>query len=689
MKRIQLSSLILVCLWISACGKQVVEFPLSGAEADVTDGDLAVGDSADASDTAADTADADVGEDALDAADIAPDSADVADANDIAPDAADVADTNDIAPDAADVADANDIAPDAVDVADTNDIAPDAVDVADTNDIAPDAADVPDVAPDVQPDIADTADVQPDAAQAPTVTLTNPADLATDVTLGVQLTAKFSESMTQSSVTELTFTLMQDATPVTGVVTYDDLTHIATFVPVEPLLLDLPYQATITTGVKSALGVAMLANFEWSFKTGDATLLKVTATNPVDLAKDVTLAVQLTATFNKAMQPGSINDLTFTLMQDATPVTGLVTYDDLTHTARFLPLQPLSLDLAYQATITTGATDSGGKHLLANYGWTFKTGDATPAMVLSTTPTDTALNVPITTHLTALFNKAMDGTTINDQTFIVMQGATQIFGQISYNQLTKTATFVPNNPLALDLSYQATITTGALDSGGKPLSAGYGWTFQTSACGQDIVALSSAGNFAVLAGSTVTNTGPTSVTGDLGVFAGTAVTGFPPGGVIGAIHAGDTTAQLAMANLTVAYNDAAGRTLCAVTVNGNLGGQTLPPGLYKSTSSLEISSGDLTLDAQGDSAAVFIFQMASTLTTTDGRQVFLTGGAKATNVFWQVGSSATIGTTSAFFGTIMADQSITMKTGATLTGRLLARIGAVTLDSNTIVLPPL
>ncbi len=670
MKRIQLSSLILVCLWVSACGKQVVEFPLSGAEADVTDSDLAVGDSADASDSAADSGDADVGEDALDGADSAPDAADVADANDIGPDSADVADTHDTAPDVADVADANDIGPDSADGAD---VAPDA---------QPDSADTADVTPDVP-------DATPDVAQAPTVMLTNPADLATDVTLGVQLTAKFSESMAQNSVTELTVTLMQDATPVTGVVTYDDLTHIATFVPVEPLLLNLPYQATITTGAKSALGVAMLANFAWSFKTGDATLLKVTATNPADLAKDVTVAVQLTATFNKAMQPGSINDLTFTLMQDATPVTGLVTYDDLTHTATFLPLQPLSLDLAYQATITTGATDSGGKPLLANYGWTFKTGDATPAMVLSTTPTDTAQNVAITTHLTALFNKAMDGTTINDQTFILMQGTTQIFGQVSYDLLTKTATFVPNNPLALDLAFQATITTGALDSGGKPLSAGYGWTFQTSACGQNIVALSSAGNFAVLGGSTVTNTGPTSVTGDLGVFSGTAVTGFPPGGIIGAIHAGDTTAQLAMANLTVAYNDAAGRSLCAVTVDGNLGGQTLYPGLYKSTSSLEVSSGDLTLDAQGDSSAVFIFQMASTLTTTDGRQVFLTGGAKATNVFWQVGSSATIGTTSAFFGTIMADQSITMKTGATLTGRLLARIGAVTLDSNTIVLPPL
>jgi hypothetical protein len=173
----------------------------------------------------------------------------------------------------------------------------------------------------------------------------------------------------------------------------------------------------------------------------------------------------------------------------------------------------------------------------------------------------------------------------------------------------------------------------------------------------------------------------------LGVSPGGAVTGFPPGLVNGTIHAGDSTAAQAQLDLTTAYNDAAGRTVGAVTVAGNLDGRTLTPGLYKSTSSLEISSGDLTLDAQGDANAIFIFQMASTLTTTSARQVTLSGGAKAANVFWQVGSSATLGTTSVFKGTIMADQSITLTTGATLSGRALARIAAVTLDSNTITIP--
>src|SRR5207248_3859840 len=174
------------------------------------------------------------------------------------------------------------------------------------------------------------------------------------------------------------------------------------------------------------------------------------------------------------------------------------------------------------------------------------------------------------------------------------------------------------------------------------------------------------------------------VNGRLGLSPGTAVTGFPPGTVNGTIHAGDPAAAQAQLALTTAYNDAAGRTEGATAVAGNLGGQTLTPGLYKSTSSLEISSGDLTLDAQGDPNAVFIFQMGSTLVTTVGRQVILSGGAQAANVFWQVGSSATLGTGSVFKGNILALASITVTTGATVEGRLLARTAAVTLDSNII-----
>jgi hypothetical protein len=202
---------------------------------------------------------------------------------------------------------------------------------------------------------------------------------------------------------------------------------------------------------------------------------------------------------------------------------------------------------------------------------------------------------------------------------------------------------------------------------------------------QSPVPLGSATTFAVLAGSGVTSTGGTTVYGDLGVSPSTALTGAPT--VTGATHLGDAAAAQAQSDLTTAYNNAAGRSLGAVTVAGNLGGQTLTPGLYKSTSGLEISSGDLTLDAQNDPNAVFIFQMASTLTTTSGRQVILSGGAKPANIFWQVGSSATLGTTSVFKGTILALTSISLDTGATVDGRLLARNGGVTLDANSVTRP--
>ena len=205
--------------------------------------------------------------------------------------------------------------------------------------------------------------------------------------------------------------------------------------------------------------------------------------------------------------------------------------------------------------------------------------------------------------------------------------------------------------------------------------------------GQSPVPLGSTSTFAILAASTVTNTGASVVNGDIGVSPGTTVTGFPPGTLNGTFHLGDPAAAQAQLDLTAAYDDAAGRTTGAVAVVGNLGGQTLTPGLYNSTSSLEISSGDLTLDAQGDPSGVFIFQMASTLITTTGRQVILAGGAQATNVYWQVGSSATLGTSSVFKGNILALASITAATGAGVDGRLLARTGGVSLDGNVVTVP--
>lgn len=202
------------------------------------------------------------------------------------------------------------------------------------------------------------------------------------------------------------------------------------------------------------------------------------------------------------------------------------------------------------------------------------------------------------------------------------------------------------------------------------------------------VPLGTASNFGVLAGSAVTNTGPSVVNGSVGVSPGSSVTGFPPGIVVGGtIHAANATAALAQSDLTTAYNTAAGIP-CNTNLTGqNLGGMTLTPGVYCFDSSAGLT-GTLTLNLQGNPNAFFLFKVGSTLTTASGSSVLLinTGGTTCPpNIFWQVGSSATLGTGSSFVGNILALTSITMTTGGNLTGRALARNGAVTLDSNTIV----
>ena len=340
--------------------------------------------------------------------------------------------------------------------------------------------------------------------------------------------------------------------------------------------------------------------------------------------------------------------------------------------------------------------------------------DTTAPTVSSTIPANAATGVAINSAVTATFSEAMDPLTLTTTFTLEEQGLTPVSGTVTYADVT--ATFTPSSSLAPSTVYTATITTGVKDLAGNALASNYVWSFTTATPtpAQAPVDLGAAANYAVLAYSTVTNTGPTVVGGDLGLSPGISVTGFAissntvvqgitstgltdgPGIVKGTIHIADTaidpvesttSAAQAQLDLTTAYNDAAGRTVGPVDVAGNLGGQTLYPGLYKSESSLEISSGDLTLDAQGDADAVFIFQMGSTLTTTTGREVILTNGAKASNIFWQVGSSATLGTYSVFKGNILAYTSITIATGATLNGRALASNGAVTLDTNIITVP--
>ena len=199
------------------------------------------------------------------------------------------------------------------------------------------------------------------------------------------------------------------------------------------------------------------------------------------------------------------------------------------------------------------------------------------------------------------------------------------------------------------------------------------------------VSLGAADSFAVLAGSGITNTGATTLNGDMGTYPTTTITGTSTLTINGTNHAGDGVTQSAKTDLVTAYNSAAGQTSTSA-ISGDLGGRTLVGGVYTSSSSIGLT-GALTLNGAGDATSVFIFQAGSTLTTASGSSVVLTNGAQACNVFWQLGSSATIGTGSSFVGTIIAQTSITLTTGATVSGRVLARDGAVTMDTNTVSRP--
>jgi len=202
--------------------------------------------------------------------------------------------------------------------------------------------------------------------------------------------------------------------------------------------------------------------------------------------------------------------------------------------------------------------------------------------------------------------------------------------------------------------------------------------------------LGSAESFAILGGSTVTNTGQTTLSGNLGVWPGTSITGFPPGIVTnGTIHAGDAFAQKAQADLAFGYDTIANQAFNFDLSGQDLGGLTLTPGVYRFSSTAQLT-GILTLDAQGDPNAQFHFQIGSALTTASNSEVRVINAVAARNLYWQIGSSATLGTSTSFQGRILAMASITMTTNSTIfNGSALARTGAVTLDSNTVAIDPI
>jgi hypothetical protein len=544
-----------------------------------------------------------------------------------------------------------------------------------------------------------------DPLSPPTVTLVTPPDGST-VTCpnNPTVSATFFKAMNPATINTSTFALSgPSGANVAGKVTYEPISNVATFTPTNSLTPNTKFTAMITTGVADTFGNTMQSNFIWTFTTSPACIAPVVTvvTPPTGSVVLCPYSAIVSATFSKAMNAATINTSTFKLSgPGGASVAGTVSYNAATFVATFTPTSALAITTAYSATITTGVTDVAGNALASDFNWTFTTpvncATAPPSVTIVTPPNGSASTCPNSAIVSATFSRAMNATTINTSTFTLSgPGGASVAGAVTYVAATDIATFTPSAALLPSTKYTATITTGAADTAGDTLAANFVWTFTTSvSCTPPPpLPLGSACSFGILGGSTVTNvTGTaTSVSGDVGVWPGSAITGFgPPASITGVLHAGDAVAQTAQGDLTTAYNNAAGAAGGAV-LTADIGGQTLPPGVYRTTSaqpSLGIT-GNLTLDGKGDPNATWIFQVVTTLTTAAGNsKVILIGNAQSKNVLWQIGSSATLGTNTIFEGTIMAQASVTATTGAVLNGRALARTGAVTLDTTTVVVPP-
>lgn len=484
---------------------------------------------------------------------------------------------------------------------------------------------------------------------------------------------------------------------------------------------------------------------------------KVTLTVPPAGATGVAIDTKITATFNKDMAPATITGTTFTLAgPGTTAVPGLVTYDVAARTATFNPTTPtdnLLPNTKYTATVTTGAKDTAGVALASNFAWAFTTlANTVSPTVTSVNPVDPGSTACLQKVVTATFSRSMDPATINSSpagtlpTFTIKSGGINVPGTVAYDVPTKVATFKATSDLAPG-GYTATITTAAKDLSGIALAADKVWNFTATGlpCATPPVApniLGTVSTYGIFGGSAgMTNqgtktliTGSGGKTADIGTIAtGTStVTGFqdsaldvytvvpgvnqglvtgkiftcttsttgptnPTNGVNAASCAKATQARL---DAQAAYLALVAKPVSGLAAAANLAGLTLAPGVYKAPSgSFMIEGGDLTLDAQGDANAVFVFQMATTLTVggpgaAAPQSVKLINGALAKNVFWQVGSAAIINAAGGgtMEGTIISQAGAAFSTAGnvtpvTLNGRVLSLNASVTLVNTVIRIP--
>jgi uncharacterized repeat protein (TIGR02543 family) len=543
----------------------------------------------------------------------------------------------------------------------------------------------------------------------PVVTTTNPDDLATDVPLNQVISAKFNEKINPTTISGASFTVAVDGTLIDGTVSQTDSTAI--FTPSSLLDVNTEYTATIKTLVKDQRGNALQEDYVWTFTTVPPLpqFTVVVLSSPAD--GGVTdgggsfsegTSVTVTATENPLY--------TFVNWTDnGTEVSTNANYEfvliaDITLVANYslVPPTQFALNLSsnpalggvtsasgagpYDAGTSVTVTATADSALYEFTSWSGDaTGTANPLTVTMDSDKDITANfILIGTGFTLNLN-AVNGTvladpiktTYNDGDIVIL--TPEADPNYVFDSWSGDATG-NNDPLTVTMDADKNITASFL------LAAATG-SYPAG------VNLRSAADFAILGGSGVSNTGvSTMIIGDVGSFPTATINGLLPANVNGTLYtSADPIVGLAKDDLTTAYNDAQSRSTDAISLPGQLGGLTLAPGLYVNSSTSGISgtgtNGILTLDAGGDANAVWIFKMGSTLITDGDTSIVLAGNADPANIYWSVGTSATLGTNSIFFGNILADQAITLTTGATLTGRALTRIAEVTLDTNTVTKP--
>jgi hypothetical protein len=554
----------------------------------------------------------------------------------------------------------------------------------------------------------------------PVVASTIPVANAVNVPVGQTITATFNEEMDPSSINSTTFTVVGTA-PVAGTVTYDGTT--ASFKPTLPLAENTTYTARITTKAKDLMGNFLQVEYVWAFSTGAILRPVVITTDPINNAVAVMFDKTISATFNMAMDPSTLNGTTFKVNQGVNAVAGTISYTG--STVSFVPTNPLLANKIYTVTITKDAKNSLDTAMAADYTWTFIT-DGVPT-VTGTDPNNNAVGVALNQTVTADFSTIMDAATINTSTFTLKQGTTTIPGTVSYSGTT--ASFNPTNSLVLGMVYTATITNGAKNAAGTSLASNYVWQFTTmlNPPAPIIVDLGTAAVFGAFGGNAgITNQGLNTVINNGSIAttaASTLITGFHDGNgnyTETPLNVGNVTGDIFAAppapgnatSFAVAQQGQLDATAAYLSISpaskpggsdpnaGELGGLTLAPGVYKSASgTFKISNGDLTLDAKGDPNATWIFQTAAGLTVgiagpTGAKSVILINGALSKNVFWYVGSAATINGAGGgtMVGTIIATSGVTFSTPGNavqtvLNGRAISLVSSVTIVNTTINVP--